>query len=299
MTILGPLAISIASVTMLSWSAPMHVGEQLAKPVADIHATASHQMANRVVGNLVALGDSITFGYNLGNNRAPSQLAFPYLIGSKVHDNVMDLGVPGWTSANLLHALQSDPSMRADVQKANIVTIDIGSNDLLQPALSLLSESAANWHDVSLTAAQSTQLAARLSSGVQDIATNVAAILRDVHTLNAKATVVVYDLYNPIPVSDRSLYMAAEAAIGAANVQIAKDAVEYGDAIADAYDAFAGHSNYILQNDVHPSVAGQAALAKQGEEALSMSAAFQAIASPNGWNSLTQWLGQQLANGIS
>ncbi|GMA58402.1 lipase [Alicyclobacillus sacchari] len=262
MTILGPIA--IASVAMLTLPAPIHVSLQASHAATAVHTMAHSQTANRSAGSLVALGDSITFGFNLGDNRAPSKLAFPYLIGAKEHDSVMDLGVPGWTSSNLLHALQSDPSMRSDVAKATIVTIDIGSNDLLQPTLALLPAGATNWNDIALTADQSAQLATRLSTGVENIATNVASILHDVHALNPKATVVVYDLYNPLPASDRSLYMAAQAAVGAANVQIAKDAVAYGDAIADAFDAFAGHSNYILKNDVHPTAAGQAALAKQG-----------------------------------
>ncbi|GER67429.1 hypothetical protein BpJC7_25940 [Weizmannia acidilactici] len=46
--------------------------------------------------SLVALRDSITFGYNLGlNNNQPSQHALPYFIGKEMHLSVTNSVVSG------------------------------------------------------------------------------------------------------------------------------------------------------------------------------------------------------------
>ncbi|MDP4158056.1 MAG: SGNH/GDSL hydrolase family protein, partial [Bacillota bacterium] len=60
--------------------------------------------------NLVALGDSITFGYHLPDQigQQPSPHAFPSLIGEG-HFKVTNLGYPGLTSSGLLLALSTDP----------------------------------------------------------------------------------------------------------------------------------------------------------------------------------------------
>lgn len=245
------------------------------------------------VGTLVALGDSITFGYNLGNNQAPSKEAFPYLIGKKDHLNVNDLGVPGWTSTDLLQALSSSTSMQDAVKSANVVTVDIGSNDLLQPATPILEEAAMG---TSPTAAQLQTLGGELVTAVSTMSTNVGQILGNIEKMNPKATIVLYDLYNPIPTTSTALYNLGETAITAANLELAKLAISNQIVIADAYDAFHGHNNYILKNDVHPNAIGQRVLAKQGEIALEVSPLFKSLDTPQGWQSISWWLGQQIVN---
>lgn len=241
---------------------------------------------------LVAIGDSITYGYNLGNNQAPSKLAFPFLIGEKVHDTVSDLAVPGWTTEDLLKALNTDQSMISKISQASVITIDVGSNDLLQPALPLLTSS----NPTSLSSDEAQTLAGQLTSAVAAIGQNLTTIIQRVKDLNPKATVVLYDLYDPIPSSAKGLYLLAESAITAANLQIAKIALQNGIVVADAYDAFHGHDSYVRKNDVHPTVLGQQVLAQQGELALQLAPLMQTISTPQGWQSVTWWLGQQIVN---
>lgn len=85
--------------------------------------------------SLVALGDSITFGYHLPDQIGlqPSPSAFPSLIGNG-NFNVTNLGVPGWTSTDLLNAVKTNPIFKRSLKEADAVTLDIGSNDLLQAA---------------------------------------------------------------------------------------------------------------------------------------------------------------------
>jgi lysophospholipase L1-like esterase len=85
--------------------------------------------------SLVALGDSISFGYNLGNNHHPSQAAFPFVMGKETKMRVRNLGVPGWGTDQLLTAIQQDEKVRQAVRHADVVTLEIGSTDFLQGML--------------------------------------------------------------------------------------------------------------------------------------------------------------------
>ena len=76
--------------------------------------------------NILALGDSITFGYP-----PPSTTGFPDLISGV--RNVEKVGGSGATSSQLLAAIQSNPKeFKRALKKADVITINIGSNDLMQ-----------------------------------------------------------------------------------------------------------------------------------------------------------------------
>lgn len=101
--------------------------------VGTMFSTAAMAKSENAKKSLVALGDSITFGYNLGvNNEHPSKFAFPYIIGQDANLRVRDLGVPGWRTDHLFFSIKNDDTYRDAVRHANYVTLDIGSNDLLQ-----------------------------------------------------------------------------------------------------------------------------------------------------------------------
>lgn len=214
--------------------------------------------------SLVALGDSITFGYNLDPaNKQPSTLAFPYLMGNVLHYDVADLGNPGWTSTNLLKAL-STSSFEDALKTAKLVTVDIGSNDLLQLAEKdgLLTPSNTN---PTLTDAQKKEF----SDAVQQFGTNITKILGTVKTEAPNATVEVINLYNPLPTTLTSLHAIGDQFIKAENALITAAAAQYKMPVADAYTAIEGHqSDLIRPLDVHPNAAGHQAIAKAAVAAL-------------------------------
>ncbi|WP_206885333.1 SGNH/GDSL hydrolase family protein [Alicyclobacillus mali (ex Roth et al. 2021)] len=298
MPALGPWLTALGAMTLISHPVAEHTHLSSGYQMTDIAATQAARVvsAPQRVNTLVALGDSITFGYNLGNNRAPSPLAFPYLIAKEEGWRAVDLGVPGWTSGDLLQALRTDAAMRADVAEAQVITVDIGSNDLLLPALAMLPKGA-DWARVTPTASQAATLSSELAQGIQDVHSHLAAILALLHRYNPRATVIVYDLYNPFPATDKWLYQTAETAIVAANAAIAADAVPAGDPVADAYDTLTQPSVDILPHDVHPTALGQRLLAEAGEQALAMAPMAKAAATPQGQNAILQWLGDALASG--
>ncbi|PSR29072.1 MAG: hypothetical protein C7B46_18760 [Sulfobacillus benefaciens] len=210
---------------------------------------------------LVALGDSISFGYNLGPNLQPSPLAFPYLIGQDENLPVDDMAVPGWTSTNLLTALPTVPFVEA-LKSAKVVTIDIGSNDLLSIGLQ---DGILFSGQTSLTPAEQEAIA----SAIKTFGSNLGNIVSLVQKEAPSAKMVLYNIYNPIPPQMAALNGLVNTPITAMNDEIAQVAAQDHLAVANAYEAFAGQQQMdVLTEDVHPSPAGQMVLAKIGEQVL-------------------------------
>jgi len=80
-------------------------------------------------GNYAALGDSLAVGYTSLEGYVP-RYARHVQTDTGIVININDLGQPGWTSSDLLHALRTDAGLRNAVSSAEIVTWDIGGNDL-------------------------------------------------------------------------------------------------------------------------------------------------------------------------
>src|SRR5439155_12421352 len=93
-------------------------------------------------GNLswqyTALGDSLAVGILASTGYVPRyQQYLETDNGATV--SLTNLGQNGWKSADLLHALLNDPSMRTSLMNAQVVTWDIGGNDLLRARRDYLS----------------------------------------------------------------------------------------------------------------------------------------------------------------
>lgn len=87
----------------------------LAASLASPTAFAKNDLAKE---SLVALGDSIPFGLNLGKtNQNPAKFAYPFLIGAEEDLRVRNLGVSGWQSGQLLDALQDAQKYRQALKK--------------------------------------------------------------------------------------------------------------------------------------------------------------------------------------
>jgi lysophospholipase L1-like esterase len=208
--------------------------------------------------SLVALGDSITFGYNLGvNNEHPSKFAFPYLIDKEGKDfRVDNLGVPGWRTDQLLNALEHDQKFQQAVKHADTIILDIGSNDLLQ----------------GLKAGE--QDPSAINRAISTMLLNLTKNISQIRTLT-DAPIVVYNIYNPFQPSD-PLHSLGDLLLPSINGQIGKivdsyKAVGAKIVLADAYNAYGNNQpTYILPGDIHPTIEGQEVLANLAEEALGL-----------------------------
>jgi lysophospholipase L1-like esterase len=227
--------------------------------------------------HLVALGDSITFGHNLElHNQRPSKSAFPYLIGKETDLRVRNLGVSGMTSIQLLEAVKSNEKYRQAIKHADYITLNIGSNDLLQL---LRDEDFQGSLQNALIAKEmgNAELLAELQSGVITpkvavIVSNKIEIIKEIRSLT-DAVIVMYNYYNPSRTTDAQ-FMVGQILLPGIN-QSLSTFVNYfsfdGIVYADAFSAFMmsedPNGNLIL-NDIHPTKKGHEILAEIGLEAL-------------------------------
>lgn len=230
----------------------------LGTPTAFAHQDHGHGHGK---DSLVALGDSIPFGYNLTkNNDSPAKNAFPSLIGNEADLRVRHLGVPGWQTTDLLTALETNQKFRQAVRHADYVTVNIGSNDFLEILRSANVESGGNQQKFREL------LTFKLANS--DVFDNIAAILEEIRSLT-DAPIVLYNIYNPFQVNDQ-LHQVSDLFLPQINAKFAQLADAYDDVeLADAYSAFGDNqAKYVFPRDIHPTAAGHKVLAAIGLEAL-------------------------------
>ncbi|WP_067930209.1 SGNH/GDSL hydrolase family protein [Alicyclobacillus kakegawensis] len=215
------------------------------------------QLASAKPKTLVALGDSIPFGWQLpdASSGHPSPDAFPYMVGRRLGYRVQDLAVPGATSQDLLRQLNS-AKLKAALRQANVVLIDVGSNDLLHAANDVLTNA----------------LSGRRLPGRSDAALFSAALAAYARTLpqvvarvqaQTDAPIVLIDLYNPFP-DGTILHDIAEPLLAAGNQTVLNTAAQTHCLVASAYEQFNHRqAEYVRlqEDDMHPNARGQKALA--------------------------------------
>lgn len=201
----------------------------------------------------VALGDSITFGYNLspGPQLVPSGLAYPFLVGRALGYQTVDNGIPGLTASGLLKLVRTG-QYNKQLREARLVTIDIGSNDLLHIAGSYLAGQRSLPPPV----------VRQLDGAVARFASLEAQLLGAVRA-RTKARIVLLNLYDPLP-PGTPLFTQSEQVIGAMNRVLTRDAALFRFPVIDVYSLFNGRQLVdvrVLEHDVHPTAAGQAQIA--------------------------------------
>jgi len=198
----------------------------------------------------VALGDSITAGYGVGR-----LASFPIVYGNFLRRHnpdlrVYNLGVNGLTTQGLLELLQSDGSMRRLVSQASLITITIGSNDLLH--LMRNSQQSMNTY--------SSQLPMILGNMVRNLA-QAGELIR---LINPSAIVKVATLYDPLPAGPYAQYnVQVQEVINTANAMIITWAKRYGFVVVDLDREIRGKELTLIGPDyAHPNAAGYSVIAK-------------------------------------
>ncbi|WP_240611974.1 SGNH/GDSL hydrolase family protein [Planococcus halotolerans] len=222
-----------------------------------IISPAASAKSDQAKESLVALGDSIPFGYNLGQtNQNPSKAAYPYLIGAEEDLRVRNLGIPGWQSEQLLGALEDEQKYRQAISHADYVVITIGNNDLLQILREAGEESGGNQAQFQQLLVQKLQ--------ADDVFANIAAAIAETRSLT-DAPIVLYNVYNPFQLTDQLHYVADAILPGINQTFAALAASSENVYLADAYTAFGDNqAAYVIQGDIHPTAAGQQVLADIG-----------------------------------
>ncbi|MBS4213682.1 GDSL-type esterase/lipase family protein [Neobacillus rhizophilus] len=212
---------------------------------------------SNVKPNLVALGDSITYGWNLDDtngNTTPSSKAFPYLIGNGNYVVGKNISGGGWTSARLLTEISKPENILA-IKNADVITLDIGSNDYLQN--DLIKKLRAG------VPVDPTLLPEAIKQVTEQLSQNLGLIIGGIRSVNTDAPIILYNIYNPFWDVNAPLYPLGEQFLPIANWAIKQVATVSKSFLADSYTAFNGkQSDYIFPGgDIHPNEAGQQVLA--------------------------------------
>ncbi|WP_462408704.1 SGNH/GDSL hydrolase family protein [Neobacillus sp. Marseille-QA0830] len=220
--------------------------------------------------SVVALGDSITAGYGLGANEKP----FPNLITQPGNNTVTNLGVSGMTSGELYASL-SNPQNASAIANADVVTLYIGGNDLINFIESLNLDSQTIDPNLLNDPTFLATLSGQAASIVPELRQNIIGTIDKINELNGDAPIILYNLYNPVN-EQNNFYDLVDALVGNINSltynTISKDNVY----LADAYTAFAGKQSKYVQNNeieslnlgIHPTAAGHKALAQLADTIL-------------------------------
>lgn len=242
--------------------------------------------AHHRVDYYLSLGDSLAFGYqpnlvargdtNPADYRsyaedyaaiAPRLRLVNYGCPGETTTTFVDGGCP-W-SAPLHSSYGAAPSqlgattafLTAHPGRVSLVTLDIGSNDLLALVYGCQATDPSN-----LQACLSAGLPAVLTT----MATNITAILGTVHQLAPNARIVLFNLYNPLALELPS----SDQLISAVNQQLAQVATANHAQVADAFDAINIAAGSIFEKlsiclltwectsyaNVHPNTLGYLAL---------------------------------------
>ncbi|MEL7659960.1 GDSL-type esterase/lipase family protein [Acetobacterium wieringae] len=231
--------------------------------------------------NYTALGDSIAYGMSATPGSGYVNLFYNHLTSQTGNENLqlVNLGVPGYTSSQLLNQLQNDPATMAALSQAKVITISVGGNNILAPVIAglavafQLDPNSPTFPADLATALAQPGAADIITAALPEIQTSVTAsvtqfgtdwpqIVATVKTLAPQADIYVTTLYDPINLQD-PLYAVFDPAIQTINTAIKTPVAGYK--VADVYTAFATYEgseplvnfNWYTGNlDPHPTTAG-------------------------------------------
>jgi lysophospholipase L1-like esterase len=213
--------------------------------LAMLLAPASALAAGRGEVVYTALGDSIAVGTGGTDSIGYVDLLADRLARGHRHVTLNDaMCVEGMTSAELL-ALVSDPANAGSLAGADIITVSIGGNDILQPVIAFVGgQDPMVWNSMSQEQkiAALSLLAGPLYEGVEHFAVNWAYTIGAIRTVNPTARVFVNTLYNPFRPGD-GLFEAVDPFVRGINDVIAAASPYAGYEVIDVYTAFGEYHN--------------------------------------------------------
>lgn len=196
----------------------------------------------------LALGDSITAGYGVASLFSFPNIYAEFLSRHRPDLNMLNYGINGLTTSGLLNLLRTNQRLRRSISQAFLVTITIGSNDLLR----LIGNPTQPINGSLLPLIQSNMSQTLMQIG------------QEIRFLNPLATVKAATLYNPLPAGPYANYYAqAQAIIDNANGMIAVWAKRCGFVLVNLEREMKGKELIYLGSDhAHPNLAGYQMIAK-------------------------------------
>jgi lysophospholipase L1-like esterase len=212
--------------------------------------------------NYVALGDSLAVGAIAQQGYVPR---YATLINTDTGKQVQltNLGVSGWQSSDLLNALRNDQNMRTAIQNAQVVTFDIGGNDLLHANRLFLRHECGGADNLEC-----------FREGVTQLKLNWDQIIATVISLKDPNAAIVrtMNIYNPFVSVQQAtgVFTVLRPFLDDVNAHIQTTSAAANITVADVYTAFngpahdqdAGAKGWMSIDGVHPNDQGHEAIAE-------------------------------------
>lgn len=202
----------------------------------------------------VALGDSLAAGvtpYHSINKGYADFLRDRYE-QSQYDIKLINYGFPGYRTTHIVNELLNPTHskygpLRESIKNAELVTIDIGANDLLS----------------NLSAIQKNPATAKVV--LNDIANNLTLILREIDKINPNMKVYVMGYYNPFPHLPKEQQTALLPLLDALNKNIETVASLNRDEFVPTAKVIKNYEKEYVPNpaDIHLSLEGYQAVAKE------------------------------------
>lgn len=215
--------------------------------------TSAEKLAKKSI-DYVALGDSLAAGYTpygkdeLGNpEKFVDGPGYPEFLKERYEQSqysvdLKNFAVNGYKSKDLLSQIQKNQSIQTEIAEAELITIDIGANDLIY----------------------SLKNNKNLTISLLNVHNNIKTILSTIKSLNPMAEVYVMGYYNPFPYLAQEQQKSLLPLLTFVNAVIENDTVEVGYAFVPTDQIIAKKvEEYIPTNDIHLSVAGYQLVAKE------------------------------------
>ncbi|MBE6561934.1 MAG: SGNH/GDSL hydrolase family protein [Ruminococcaceae bacterium] len=232
---------------------------------------------------LLALGDSITTGYELEGGRYGNagyvNLAAQAL--GLTRESYENRAVNGFTTADLIELL---PSCEEWIRKADIIVFDIGYNDILGHMYSQICMKSCGeilsmpqlqdaWSDMEDAKRLNIENALEkvdFTALYKQFEERLSSVLGFLQAQNSDAVIYMQSLYNPLA-GLGVMEEFSDSVIRRMNSSLKQQADAYGCRFMDVYAAFSGHAEeytYINRYDIHPNEAGHQAIFDLFAEAL-------------------------------
>lgn len=192
----------------------------------------------------LALGDSLTTGYGVGMHNSFASLYYDRLQAASPGLEYVNLGVNGLTSQELADMI-AKRKYRKLVEGAQIITITIGSNDLIDAGRTILTGRVVN--------------IPALMGHLQQNLLMCTSLLR---SLNPNAVVKIATLYNPLLYADRQFFANTQQMISLANQALSSCSQIHHIILVPVHRAFQGKEEALLAEDyLHPNHQGHRVMA--------------------------------------
>lgn len=194
----------------------------------------------------LTLGDSIAYGQGVAN---PDEASFGKIVADTIGYEYANQAVSGYNSEALLVHMEL-PSVKEDIQKADIISLSIGGNDFLTDNMASLAFEALVFDDYS-----------DFDKIAKDFYDNFCKIIAKIKEYNPDVLLLVNNLYNPRFGIGREIYQQGVDRLNECYKRyLSENPGSYS--IVDAASAIGSNEAYIAVDTIHPNAQGNVRIAK-------------------------------------